>query len=142
MSDTSREMPNLQLGVDKAAAVAASRNALDNLCQALQKIIRVGCCCVAPVVSITATSSNVDAAAFGIHDGSALNMLKARVLPWDSRHKHITASLEAKNGILIGARFLELRTVGIVVECREVGDDVFPSAVVIHTPRGIKNPAV
>lgn len=69
-------------------------------------------------------------------------MLRAGIAARDARREEVAAGLEAEDGVERLARLLEVGAVGVVMEGREVGEDVLPAAVVVDAAGGIEGPVV
>jgi hypothetical protein len=128
--------------------VTTPSNTLDHPLYPLQEVLRISSGGVAPVarfflaIGSLLGQRNVDAAELGANDGRGRVVASTGIDVCDFVDKHVTPGFGAKNGVEACACLFQLGSVAVVVEGGEVGEDVFPAAVVVDAPRGIQAPRI
>lgn len=107
--------------------------------EAREQVLRRVCRRVAPAALVVfvgagGAGGDVDAAEFGVEDGRG-GFVRAAGVVGEGREEGWAVGCEERGEV--GGAFGERGGVGVVVEGGEVGDDVFPAAVVVDGAGGV-----
>ena len=119
-------------------------NAINKTLDSLDEVIRICSSGISPVKVIALLllgRSNINTAKFGVHDRCPGLVRGTFIDTWNWLEEDAAAaSFGGDDAFKSGAGLLNLRTIRVVMECSQIGENVLPATVVVDTSGIIEVP--